>query len=162
MIRVVAEEIVGDRTVAWSQGMTEMLRDDVRLYLERYPDLLPETCSYLIVAWHFGPGMGSEVFCVDAVRDEPGSWVLRVRERWYDIGRDDRELLYVTEMLIRSWMRDGTLAEDPDTPGSVVLTMPDGTTLRDEDADKFTAAAAEVVVALRAKYGGDFPPVRFT
>jgi hypothetical protein len=162
MIRVVAEEIINGRTAAFAAGVPAEVRGMARLYLARYPDLLPEECSYLVIACSRLPLEGEVLFGLDAVEDHREEWMLTVDPSWNVFSGSECESRFVIEMLVRAFCRDGVFIQDRRTPGGYALAFPGGPILRGDSRDQFIVAVAQEIQSNRAAYGGGRPPCRLS
>jgi len=108
-VEVIRCEQVNGVRLSWTRGITEDVSDAVRLYQERYPDLLPEDCRRLVVSWDLRRRQGSITFHCDPIYDDPGTYMLSITDAWHEQERSAMERRYVRDLLIDRFVEQGRL-----------------------------------------------------
>jgi len=155
--KVISCELVNGIRLSWTLGLTKDVRDAVRLYQERYPDLLPEDCRRLVVSWDLRRRQGPTTFHCEPVKGDRGTYMLSITEAWHGEERSAMESRYLFDMQIDLLIEQGILV--PQRSGS-------GWDLRDRDGkirtefqrDVYLNQLADYMLELRQEFGGGNPP----
>lgn len=154
MIKTLSEEQVNGIGIHWAGGLTEDVHETVRLWVERYRDMLPPLCTTLVVSWDAFAFAVEGGYAVTAVQDEPGTFILLIGDAWHS-QPNDREHRFVLERLIRQWIAERMLFQEGK---DWVLRKSGNSVVRGAERDDFLRAVAEGLVINRSMFGGDKPP----
>jgi hypothetical protein len=148
MLRTISTERVNGIVVCWTAGLSEAARDSVRVWVERYPDLLPP-CKKLVVGWDFrGSGQPSITSLSPIERADREEALLLDESSWYKATEEQREFDFVAGALVAALRRDGKLVADDE--GGLVLNV-GRERLRGRDVECLISAMVEDIVKIRGQ-----------